>query len=436
MHCRHKQIHNRPHRRRGTLYIGVMMTALIVAVIGLSGLAVSHLGIETAQNTRDAETAAILARAAAEELVRQLNTNPLWRSIVVSGNESTFVGGGGVSGGGSTSYRVVDLDGSFSNNLSDGVRIYCIGKYGWATYVESVLVQPSTTGVTCLQSALHCQGNIVLESYCNVVTPQWVSSNGSIFASATQSDITGSAQAVGSINGSVSGTRSSGVAARQMPGNTVFEYYRANGTWIDITSIPLVSNVRTVNSRLFAPTVNPFGVAGNVEGIYVIDCKGQNLQIQNSRVYGTLVILNPGTTCCFQGRLSIAPVSPNFPGVMVQGGAQFDMEWNELHEGELNTNFNPPGAPFEDATDTDTADRYPSRIKGLTYISGKLKIKANLAGESAFEGSVVCSTMEFEGTGDARFTYRPTHLNNPPPGFATGGAMRIVPGTWRRDTLP
>jgi Tfp pilus assembly protein PilX len=95
MHCRHKQIHNRPHRRRGTLYIGVMMTALIVAVIGLSGLAVSHLGIETAQNTRDAETAAILARAAAEELVRQLNTNPLWRSIVVSGNESTFVGGGG-----------------------------------------------------------------------------------------------------------------------------------------------------------------------------------------------------------------------------------------------------------------------------------------------------------------------------------------------------
>lgn len=425
---------NSAHRRRGTLYVGVMMTATVVAVVGLCGLSVSILGVRSAQNARDAEAAAVLARAAVEEGVRLINANPSWRTSLQNNYDySPWVNN---LNGGIIRFRYVDLDGNFNNNSADGLRVYGTGQYGKATYVESVLLQPASSGVTCLEAALHCQGNINLASYCNIVTPQFLSTNGSVTATATQYEIAGDVQASGNVTGSVTGSKSSGVSTRQMPGNTVFEYYLANGTWIDITAVPLTPGTRTISNQVFAPTLNPYGTKGNVEGIYVLDCQGQNLQVENTRVLGTLIIINPGTTCCFQKALLFSPVSPHFPAVMVQGNAQFDTAWDSLSELTQTKNFNPTGAPYENAVDSDTLDLYPSTIKGLTYVSGRLTIKANLAAECAFDGSVICTTIEMESTGDARFGYRPTHLNYPPPGFAKSAKMQIVPGTWQRTVLP
>jgi hypothetical protein len=411
-----------------------MMSATVVAIIGLGSLSVAHLGVRSAQNTRDAESAAQLARTAVELGVRQINANPFWRYLVL--NNLDYSPWGHSLNGGTISYRYVDPDGDFLNNSADGIRVYGTGRCGAATYVESVLLQPTGDGVSCLEAALHCRSHLNLQNYCNIVTPHFLSVDGSITASATQCEIAGRVEATGSVNGNITGTRSAFVSARQMPGNTAFEYYRANGTAIDIGTIPLSSNVRVVSNRLFAPRLNPFGAAGNAEGIYVIDCQGQNLRIEHSRVLGTLVILNPGTICCFQGSVAHAPVSPNFPAILVQGDAQFDTAWDPLSEAGRGTNFNPVDAPFENSTDVDTVDQYAAVIKGLTYVSGKLTIKANLAAECAFDGSVVCGSIELENTGDARFSYRPTHFDFPPPGFATGNKLQVVPGTWERAALP
>ncbi len=425
---------NVSHPRRGTLYVGVMMTATVIAVVGLCGLSVSTLGIRSAQNTRDAEAAAVLARAAVEEGIRLINANPYWRTLLQ--NNVSYTPWSNSLNGGTIRFRYVDLDGNFNDNSADGIRVYGTGQFGGATYVESVLLQPTGNAVSCLESALHCQGGISLGSYCNVVTPHFISSNGSVTATASSCEIAGNVQASGNVSGSVTGTKSSGASSRQMPGNTVFEYYRANGTWIDITAIPLTQGVRIISNRLLSPAVNPFGGTKNAEGIYVIDCQGQNLQIKNSRVLGTLVILNPGTVCCIQRAVHFSPVSPHFPAVMVQGNVQFDTAWDSLSENAMATNFNPAGAPHENVVDADTVDLYPSAIKGLTYVSGRLKIKGNLAAECAFDGSVVCATIELESTGDARFSYRPTHLHYPPPGFAQGTQLQVVPGTWQRSLLP
>lgn len=422
------------HPRRGTLYVGVMMSATVVAIIGLASLSVAHIGVRSAQNTRDAESAAQLARTAVELGVRQINANPFWRYLVL--NNFDYSPWGHSLNGGTISYRYVDLDGDFLDNTADGLRVYGTGRCGAATYVESVLLQPTGEGVSCLEAAFHCRSSLNLQNYCNIVTSQFLSVDGSVTASATECEITGTVEATGSVNGNITGTRTSWAPSRQMPGNSVFEYYRANGTAIDLSTIPMTSNVRVISNRVFAPTLNPFGTAGNAEGIYVIDCQGQNLRIEHSRILGTLVILNPGTICGFQGALALSPVSPNFPVIMVQGDAQFDTAWDPLSEAARSTNFNPAGAPFETSTDADTTDQYPAVVKGLTYISGKLTIKGNLAAECAFDGSVVCGSIELESTGDARFSYRPTHLDFPPPGFARGNKLQIVPGTWERAMLP
>ncbi len=426
----------RPHPRRGTLYVGVMTTATIVCLVGLSGLSVAHLGVRAAQNTRNTETAALLARSAVEEGVRQIRATTAWRTTYA--NNTEYPATPLAMNGGTIAWRFVDLDGNLNNNPADGVRIYGIGRAGGATFVENVLLQPTDAGLTCLEASFHCGGSITLNSFCNITTNQFVSSNGSISATATPSIITGSAQAVGSIAGNVTRTKTTGIAPRQMPGNTVFDYYLANGTWIDIASIPLTSGTRQLFKNVLAPSVNLFGPSGNAEGIYVIDCQGQNLIIENTRVMGTLVILNPGITCRIQGSNHWSPVSPNYPALMVRGNAQFQMSQLDLNESLLATNFNPPGAPYNgtfDDTDTD-GDTYPSKIKGLVYVSGQLRVPGAVGIEPLFDGSVVCTTFQADSLGDVTFSYRPTHIHYPPPGFAAGSTMQIVPGTWTRSALP
>ncbi len=422
------------HRhRRGTLYVGVLTTATLVGIIGLAGLSVAHLNVRQARNTRDAETAAMLARAAVEEGVRNLVNTPTWRTSLTNNvdDPSTPVS----MNGGTMTWRYVDLDGNFNNNAADGVRVYGIGRCNGAVYVESVLLQPNDAGLTCLEAPFHCNGDITLQSTVTMTTQQFISSNGSINATALTSRISGSAEAVGSITGTVSGGKKTGITPRQMPGNTVFDYYLANGTWIDINTLPLSSGNRLINRQVMSPTLHPYTAAGNAEGIYVLDCQGQNLMIQDLRLLGTLVILNPGTTCCIRYSQAWCPISPNYPVLMVQGSVQFIHGTTALSETTTGTNYNPPGAPDAGVTDHDQADQYPCVIKGLVYVSGQIRFPLNLA-ESGFDGSVVCSTVLFDAIGNSRFSYRPTHLHYPPPGFATGSTMQIVPGTWKRSALP
>ena len=208
-----------------------------------------------------------------------------------------------------------------------------------------------------------------------------------------------------------------------------------NGTWIDIDSLPTSWGTRQLFKKVLAPSVNLFGPSGNAEGIYVIDCEGRNLVIENVRVMGTLVILNPGSTCRFQGSMSLCPVSPHYPAVLVQGNAQFTMSQLDLDEALLATNFNPTGVPYNGTADADTADKYPSKIKGLVYVSGQMRLPPASV-EPFFDGSVICNTFQADSTGDVKFSYRPTHLHYPPPGFAVGSTMQIVPGTWTRSALP
>ena len=423
-----------PHPRRGTLYVGVMTTAMIVALVGLSGLSVAHLGVRSAQNTRNTENAALLARAAVEEGVRQIRSTPAWRTTYANNTEYPTIPL--ALNGGTITWRFVDLDGNLNNNPADGVRIYGIGRAGGATFVENVLLQPTDAGLTSLEASLHCNGDITLNSFCDLTTNQFVSSNGSISASAIPSAIAGSAQAVSSIAGNVTLTKTTGIVPRQMPGNTVFDYYLANGTWIDIASIPLTSGTHQLFKKVLAPSVNLFGPSGNAEGIYVIDCQGQNLIIENTRVMGTLVIINPGTTCRIQGSNHWSPVSPNYPALMVRGNVQFQMSQLDLNETLLATNFNPTGAPYNGTFDSDITDTYPSKIKGLVYVSGQLRVPTAVGNEPLFDGSVVCTTFQADSLGDVTFSYRPTHIHYPPPGFAAGSTMQVVPGTWTRSALP
>ncbi|MCA9025072.1 MAG: hypothetical protein KDA86_07650 [Planctomycetaceae bacterium] len=419
------------HPRAGYLYLGVMMTALIVGLVGVSALSVARVKFDTAQRQNDLFTAQTLARTAIEDAVRQINDDASWRTNLSINIE--YPDPAHNLGAGSFTWKLSDDDGNLSDDDADAAWLTGIGRVGDAVFVETVMLQPTGAGLSCLEAAFHCGTSVTLGSAADIETDQFFSSNGSINASALLSKIDGNAEAVGTITGAVTGTTTEGITPRRMPSETVFDYYLRNGTWIDYDSLENGGGGKRIRQTVLSPNLNPFGSAVNAEGIYVIDCQNQQLTIENTRILGTLVLVNSSASTFIDFSQYWSPAVLNYPTLLVDGSISFRYLSGDLDENDQGSNYNPVGAPYEGSEDSDTNDTYPSKIKGLVYVSGTLKLPT-LTPDSLVDGCVICGTLDARS--DATFDYRATFLNYPPPGFASGNPMQIAPGTWHRTTGP
>lgn len=411
--------------RSGFLYVAVLVTTVLVAVVSLAAVSVGHLELRVASQAGDLAQAQALARAGVELGVLKLNKNSNWRTTTSINTELPVVP---ISrGGGTITYKIVDADGSLSDDQSDAVEIQGIGRVGDVTVIDSVRLYPTGAALTCLEASMCCAGDIQLGLQITLTTSRFVSSNGNINAGSLGSSINGGAQAVGTISGTVTGSKSSGITARKLPGSDVFEYYKDNGTWIDIDSIPSYE----VKNVVLSPASNPYGAETNAEGIYVIDCEGKNISIKNSRVVGTIVLLNPGSSSSVSDSLRWDPVTPNYPALLVSGSLSIRHSTANLDENTLGVNFNPVGTPCNGDADADTTDTYSSEIHGLVYVSGTFS--NSLSPGNPIRGVLICQASQSLST--CNLTYRSIFLTYPPPGFATGNPMKISPGSWKRTSL-
>jgi hypothetical protein len=186
---------------------------------------------------------------------------------------------------------------------------------------------------------------------------------------------------------------------------------------------------------------------GKSHGIYYIDCKlggvDQKLVIERSRIFGTLLVLNPGADSRIAyGPIHWSPAIAGYPALLV--GGSFTIQGtlavdSRLRESENLVNYNPPGAAHRDFGTDDWADGvvaaevndYNARIHGLVGILGNVTYQFNpiIRGRVLIGGTV---------TGSAAFEYRPDSLLNPPPplgGFYTYRYDRR-PASTRKVVLP
>ncbi len=418
------------HSRAGYLYVAVMITATLVGLVGLSAVSVARLNLRTTTRTADSSSADFLAHSAVEHALAVLKNDSAWRTTYQNNIEypDTPIS----INGGTFTWKLVDTDASLLDDDSDTVRIYGIGRQGSATSVQSVQLYPTETPLSCTQAAFHCASSVSLGGSINWSTDDEISSNGSLAANAVGTSITGNVYAAGSITGNISGTQTSAAAARRMPGSSVFDYYKARGTWVDINALPVSSGKRMIEKTIVSPTTSPWALT-NSAGIYVIDCGGQNLEIKNSRIIGTLVLLNPGTSCLTSYAVHWDAAVSNLPALLVEGDFLICHSQPNLKESDLSTNFNPTGTPFDGEEDSDTTDEYASEINGIVYTSVKLTILTQ-SSRTHVNGSTICGSSSCISA--ATFNHKPVFTNYPPPGFASGSEMEVIPGTWRRDVLP
>ncbi len=417
--------------RRGSVYVAVLGVALIVAVIGISSVHVARVETRQAVLLDEMARARLAAISGVECVLAKIKSDPQWRqnynngATNVVGNLTAALGLSGMSSQ-SFEFTLTDTDGDLADNPEDWVTIRSVGLAGKTRHVIEVLLQPTGENLSCLGASLHADGDIIAQG--SVTTNQIVSSNSNIDASHGSASITGNAQAVGMVLGNVSGQSSPGMTPPlEMPDSeSVFKYYEANGTHIDYSELA----GGAIDRVILSPGNNPYGAgATNHQGIYVINCRGNQVTITNSRIQATLLFLNASAGVELKDSIHWQPTIANFPALLVQGDVAMNWSGNlPLREDSVGVNFNPPHTPYEGISDGMIDSRtYPSTITGIVYVTGHLRMSQ----QTKIEGVVIVGgTVQTQGY--VNLTYKNTYLSNAPPGFASGTEMKLVPGTWKQ----
>jgi hypothetical protein len=210
--------------------------------------------------------------------------------------------------------------------------------------------------------------------------------------------------------------------------------------YVDDVRITQVQSGRHIYRRVLSPSVNPFG-ATNPEGIYKIDCGGQRLTIERSRIVGTLLLINPGPNSGIaDGPINWSPAVAGYPALLVDADDPSTLQFNVratnrvLSEAEQLVNFNPAGAAHEQfGSDTNELnDIYPSVIRGLVAIEGDFIFQ----NQPYLLGQLLVGRSITNSSGELDVEYQADSLLNPPPGFLAPYTHSRRPGSVQKAVLP
>jgi hypothetical protein len=224
----------RPSARRGTVYLLVLGTALMVSVLGMSTLMITRIHRRSSQAVADVTEARLYAQAALRMGLMRIENDADWRFAHPSGVWESDV----PIGNGTYTLEGVDpSDNDLDDAPEDPVVLIGTGKKGAATHKTQITLAPANRGYTCLEVALHTDTHLKLVGAA-VNCDQTMSTNDD--ADANGCEVRSDIQAVRHVfGGTYHGDVDEGVAARSLPDrNEVFAFYMANGTWIDMNNLP------------------------------------------------------------------------------------------------------------------------------------------------------------------------------------------------------
>ena len=160
--------------------------------------------------------------------------------------------------------------------------------------------------------------------------------------------------------------------------------FRVDNVSMKISSAP---SGKAIYRTVVSTGTNPFSVTSNSNGIYVLDCGGNDVTISDCMIVGTLVLRNTGTVRVGSGPIQWRPARPGLPALVVDGDLILSYSRFGLTERELNVNLNPGSTADENgSTDTSMNDTYMPELRGLIFASGDV----TLAGDLRINGTVIC----------------------------------------------
>jgi len=218
-------------RRRGSVYIMTLGTALIVSALAAAALLAVRAQRRQADLAQDILQARCNAETGLEMALFRFANNSSWRTLLKTDTwaaaEATRCG----------TYSFVGIDpedGNLIDNTMDPVELTATGTCGQATQKVSVRLEIRNAGLRCLEPVINSKGNLIFDAT-TVNGDRRVSSNARVSA-ANASQIYVKAEsklAATTSDGSVfhEGTSTDGTWPREMPvASTVLATYEAMGT--------------------------------------------------------------------------------------------------------------------------------------------------------------------------------------------------------------
>jgi hypothetical protein len=423
------------HGRRGSVYILVLGTGMLLTVVGLSVLTLARLNGRTILWANNSKEARVLAEAAVEWALTKLADDANWRTTYTNGVETAPV----ALGHGTISFKLVDeIDGNLANIPTDPVRIYGSGRAGAATRIYSAKLVPNGLGLDVLKTVAHAGGNLSTTQKITGIRG-YFSSNGMLIVP-LGAEVNGDVEApILFILGTVNGARRT-VAAKAMPSPNVFDDYLATATEIPFASL----SGGAIQNAVLSPAANPYGSV-NAKGVYHIRVPaGASLSLQYSRLVATLLVtLESGAHFTTSNAWLMEPPQPDFPTLLIRclgTGATVNLDGtsSQLSESGRSTNFNPPGTPYpwpSGTADSDLVDQYRPRFMGLLHVICPPTVTTNLGNAFTACGTVLAEGPMVLGNKSSLRTDLSLYVN-PPIGYRMPGPMVPVAGSWRWEKAP
>jgi hypothetical protein len=412
--------------RRGSTYLLVLGSTMLVTVIGLSAVFAVTLERRRAEAAGDAVKARLYAQSALEMAAYWMENDPEWRSNRPNGAWATDQ----PIGEGTYSVQVVDpADGSLSNSKTGSVYVTCTGRKGAARHMFRVTMEAdvpeSAPALEALATAIHCGQNIVVNL---LVTLSAVGAPASTNATLVKhGTIVGDVEAASvSGLGLIVGSVTVPAPAKDLPAPDVFDAYVARAT-----QLPYSPQMRGV---VLTPTLNTYGGSLNADGVYYIDAGGGDLTIEGSRIQGTLVVNAPGRRVIIKDAALLERHRADYPVLIVKGWIELNFTASAIGLSETlwNVNFNPVGADRLGFSNTTKLDIFPSKISGLVHCMGSLNVFNQPA---EVDGAILCEGAAAVESG-LTINHDPTLVSDPPMGYTQDPAdlatMKIARGSWRQ----
>lgn len=363
--------------RRGTIYILVLVSAVIVTLIGVIGLRLAHTQAAVARADAQRDEAMCLAESAVQWGIHYVMLGTDWRDDTTSGATIRTM----PLGEGTISITITDPDGDLDNGDSDPFIITGTGTVGDATQSLAVTIANGTGGPhPALEDSITVGGVLSLNP-----GSLWVESGGT---AADQTRLDGTPLTPPLV---------SEASPVDLPNPDLIQTWIAKGTVIGSDL-----HKGTITGQTFSKSLAPYGSPLNAQGIYVIDADGKAVTLNNVNSTGTLIVadLQGAELTIINSRFNVD--SFGGPALLVDGDADYE-----------------PGPN-------------PGLTTGTYFINGDFELGSNIIhfGTIMVTGDVMVDAQSAVIL-DYGTDVGPV-LAGPPEGFVESTGPSILPGSWTR----
>lgn len=360
------------HDRRGSIYLIVLSSMSVALFTVTAGVLAARAHAARAAALADAQAASRAAESGLEAALATMKQGVVWRQSVAAPFSFTFPDGA------ATVALSDPVDGRLADDSAGVVELLATGTSGSARRLFKVRAAPNL-----LPHRVMSYGVIVSGAITFTGTSWWtrrpIHSNTSISTTGTNS-INGPVCSVGAVSGSTfSPAPTTGAAAVTLPAfaDVVAEYAAAGSTGTMSGTGAVI-----LQYALISPANPPWALSSNAAGVYVIDCAGRRLTLQDCRINATLICKNASAGVRITNTINWEPASPGYPCLLADGPISITGGGDDLSETACGKNFNPLGAPYNGSADADTTDTYPGEFRGLIWATGALSMSGGFASQA------------------------------------------------------